>query len=99
MKHKKYTATAFLALLLLPFFSARPTAANGADFDVKSIQFIELEQQIELGFATADYLPKGFNPYKQEVSISGINFMEEENIDLGFEPADYLPENFNPYKK
>jgi len=55
--------------------------------------------QIELGFDTNDYLPEDFNPYKEEVPVNGINFMEEETIDLGFETADYLPENFNPYRK
>ena len=99
MKYKKYISTAFLAFLLLPLLSAKSTAPTAEEFDVSSIKFIEVEQQIELGFDTNDYLPEDFNPYKEEVPVNGINFMEEETIDLGFETADYLPENFNPYRK
>lgn len=97
MKYKKYISTAFLAFLLLPLLSAKSSIPTTEDLDVSSIKFIEDEQQIELGFDTKVYLPEGFNPYIEEVPVSGINFMEEENFDLGFETADYLPENFNPY--
>ncbi|WP_394974922.1 hypothetical protein [uncultured Croceitalea sp.] len=99
MKYKKYISTAFLAFLLLPLLSAKTTPSSKEDFDVSKISFIEEDQQIDLGFDTTEYLPEDFNPYQEEVSIEGINFMEDELIDLGFDTENYLPENFNPYKK
>ncbi|WP_350293823.1 hypothetical protein [uncultured Croceitalea sp.] len=99
MKYKKYISTAFLAVLLLPLLSAKSTSSNVEGFDVSTIKFIEEEQQIELGFDTNDYLPEGFNPYKEEVPVSGINFMEEENTDLGFDTSEFLPEDFNAYER
>ncbi len=99
MKYKKYISTAFLAMLLVPLFSAKTTAATVEDFDINAIKFIEEESQIDLGFDTNEYLPEDFNPYQEEVPVNGINFMEEESIDLGFETKNYLPQNFDPYKK
>ena len=99
MKYKKYISTAFLAFLLLPLLSAKTTPSFKEDFDLSKITFIEEDQQIDLGFDTAEYLPKDFNPYQEEISIGGVNFMEDEEIDLGFDTATYLPKNFNAYKK
>ena len=98
MKYKKYISTAFLAFLLLPLLSAKSTVPIAEEFDVNSVKFIELDQQIELGFDTNKYLPEGFNPYEEKVPVKGINFMEEETIELGFETSEYLPKGFNPYK-
>ena len=99
MKYKKYISTAFLALLLLPLLSAKTTPSSKEEFDVSKISFIQEEQQINLGFDTAKYLPEDFNPYQEEISIEGINFMEDELIELGFDTSKYLPENFDPNKK
>ncbi|GMN11228.1 hypothetical protein MTsPCn9_20670 [Croceitalea sp. MTPC9] len=99
MKYKKYISTVFIAMLLLPLLSAKSTPSNIEEFDVSSIKFIEEEQQIDLGFDTKEYLPEDFDPYQEEVSVNGINFMEEENIDLGFDTSEFLPEDFNPYEK
>lgn len=99
MKYKKYLSTAFLALLLLPFLSAKTAIAPKEDFDVSTISFIEEDQHIDLGFETTSYLPDGFNPYKEEIPIKEIIFMEEESIQLDFDTAPYLPEDFDPYQR
>ncbi len=99
MKYKKYISTAFLAMLLVPLFSAKTTTAAVEDFDINTIKFIEEDSQIDLGFDTNEYLPEDFNAYQEEVSVDGINFMEDESIDLGFDTEIYLPQNFDPYKK
>lgn len=67
---------------------------------LNSIEFIELEDTIELGFDVAYYLPYGFDPYRGMIfDISEIEFMEEtKTINLDFDTSFYLPQNFNPYK-
>ena len=78
------------------------TPTNGEDIiSIASIEVIELEEEIELGFDTADYLPADFNPYKGmgDINWDEIELYElEEEIDLGFDTKDYLPKNFNPYR-
>tara|TARA_R110002012_G_scaffold263456_1_gene446316 strand:- start:157081 stop:157734 length:654 start_codon:yes stop_codon:yes gene_type:complete len=66
---------------------------------VKDILFIEIEEEIDLGFDTADYLPVGFDAYAgMELDLKGIDFIEiEEDIDWGFDTADYLPVGFDAY--
>ena len=64
-------------------------------FDINSVEYIEEDERIELGFDVADYLPEDFDPYKIYFDLNSIEFIESE-----FEVADlskYLPENFNAY--
>jgi hypothetical protein len=67
---------------------------------IEDIPVIEKEEEISLGFDTAQYLPLGFNAYKgMELDLDDIPFIEEEEeIDLGFDTARYLPEGFNAYE-
>jgi len=37
---------------------------NYESFDINSIEVIEIEEEVELGFDTANYLPKDFNALK-----------------------------------
>ena len=70
------------------------------DFDINSIVVEEEEEEIYLGFNTADYLPKDFNPYAFPSSVEGFDIIDENDIfELGFDPKDYLPANFDPFKK
>lgn len=64
-------------------------------FDINSVEYIEEETEIVLGFDVADYLPEGFDPYKMYVDLNAIDFIEEE-----FEISDlskHLPANFDAY--
>ncbi len=68
------------------------------DFDISTVEFIEEEQEWELGFDTAQYLPENFDPYSGIISVKAINFVEDCNeVELGFDTVGYLPEGFDPY--
>jgi len=64
-------------------------------FDINSIEYIEEEAEIELGFDVADYLPEGFDPYKMYVDLNAIKFIEEE-IDF-LDLSTHLPVDFDAY--
>ncbi len=71
---------------------------ENANLDLNEIVFIEKEPQIELGFDTADYLPKNFDPYANPSDFEAISYIDaQDQIALGFDTADYLPEGFDPY--
>ena len=75
-----------------------PTNENGI-LSMEDIVFIETDEEIDLGFDTAEYLPIGFDAYAgMELDLDEISFVEnEEEIDLGFDTAEYLPIGFNTY--
>ena len=60
--------------------------------------WVDMENDMELGFDTKAYLPENFDPYANPTDIHSINFIEEEGIELGFETSAYLPEGFNAYE-
>lgn len=64
-------------------------------FDLNSVEYIEEEVIIDLGFDTADYLPENFDPYKMYVDLNAIAYIEEaiEIEDL----SAYLPKGFDAY--
>ena len=69
------------------------------ELNPKDIEVINVEEEVNLGFDTFEYLPLDFNAY------AGVNLSEEdfeifenqEEVDLGFDTAAYLPANFNAY--
>lgn len=64
-------------------------------FDVNTVEYIEEEIEIDLGFNTADYLPEGFDPYKIYVDLNAIVYLDEE-IELS-NITKLLPANFDAY--
>jgi hypothetical protein len=60
---------------------------------------IEVEEEINLGFDTAAYLPLGFNAYTgMDLEAQDLEVFEsEEEVDLGFDTIAYLPAGFNAY--
>jgi hypothetical protein len=66
---------------------------------IDDINFVEVEQEIELGFNPYNHLPANFNPYQGfELNIDDIHIIEDDQeIDLGFDVDLYLPANFNPH--
>ncbi len=68
-------------------------------WSVDEIVFIEANEEIDLGFDTAEYLPVGFDAYAgMELDLNEINFIEiEEEIDLDFDTVEYLPVGFDAY--
>ncbi len=64
-------------------------------FDINTIEYIEEEDEIDLGFDVADYLPEGFDPYKMYVDLNAIDYIEEEIEIADF--SQHLPEGFDAY--
>lgn len=76
-------------------FNVDPT-----DIDWDTIELVELEEEVEIGFNTKDYLPADFNPLKgmHDLDWSKIELIElDEEVEISFNTKDYLPANFNPY--
>ncbi len=70
------------------------------DFDINSIQVMEEETEIDLGFDTVKYLPEDFNPYAYPQDVEGFNYIDENDFfELGFDTEKHLPEGFDPYIK
>jgi len=97
-------ATTFLSIVLLGAslmsFTGTPECnAQCDDLHLEDISFIEVDEEIDLGFDTAQYLPEGFDAYQgMGPNLEEITFIEpEKQIDLGFDTAQYLPEDFNVY--
>lgn len=76
-------------------FAADPETEK-KELDINSINYIQEEVEIDLGFDVTDYLPEGFNPYKQYVDLNSIEFVEAETM-LSIDAATYLPEGFDAY--
>ena len=78
------------------------TPTNGEDIiSIASIEVLELDEELDLGFETAAYLPEDFN-VKADINDIDWNtivlYEIEEELDLGFDTAKYLPEGFDPNK-
>ena len=84
-----------------PFAEGLEIAMESANLDASEIVVLEVEEEVDLGFDTAEYLPLGFNAYEgMELDVEDIVILEEEEeVDLGFDVATYLPENFDAYAK
>ena len=69
--------------------------------EINSIEVIEIEEEVELGFDTANYLPKDFNALKgmHDLDWASIELIEiEDEVELCFDTANYLPKDFNALK-
>lgn len=100
MKYKNYILTTLGFALLAFNANAKSLATLDEDFDISKVIFIEEDQDWELGFNTAKYLPENFDPYSGNFSVKAINFVDEcDEIELGFETAGYLPKGFDPYTR
>ena len=88
-----------LTLTLLSFVGKGDCEKSKEELLVDNIVFIEVEEDIDLGFDTAYYLPIGFDAYAgMELNFDEIEFIEvEDEIDLGFDTAYYLPIGFDAY--
>lgn len=78
MNKKKFILSIVLGTLLANGIYATTPLKEVEPFDVSSIEYIEEEIQIDLGFDPADYLPENFDPYKAYFDLDSIEFVEEE---------------------
>lgn len=95
-----FTAINFNAEVIedAPLYIMKFKVEEPSKLNLNEIEFIEEEEEIDLGFDTAAYLPEDFNPYEVYFDLNSIEYIETEtDIDLGFDTSEYLPEGFNPY--
>lgn len=66
---------------------------------ISSIEFVETEQEPELGFEVLQYLPNDFDPYKGMIfDMRDIHFEEiKDDGEMDLKTELHLPEEFNPY--
>ena len=96
-KVTSYIGLGLLGLALSSFTKVQECNPKIENLKVSDIAVIELEEEIDLGFNTAQYLPIGFNPYTgMKLDLDDIVIIEEEQeILLGFDTTQYLPVGFN----
>lgn len=95
MNKKTFILSLATGLFLANAAFANGTEEKGKPFDISTIEYIEDEVTLDLGFDTAEYLPEGFDPYKMYVDLNAIQFVEEEVAIQNIEAN--LPEGFDAY--
>ena len=95
MNKKKFILSLAMGTLLINGVFANTPTKEIEPFDISSIEYIEDEIIIDLGFDTADYLPENFDPYKMYVDLNAIEYIEEEIVVDDF--SNNLPEGFDAY--
>lgn len=96
MNKKKLNLSIALIGLLAQGAFATDVHEGAEEFDINSIEYIEEEEVIELGFDTADYLPEDFDPYSFYFDLNWIDYIEESDLEE-IQVEDYLPKDFDPY--
>lgn len=98
MNYRNYTLTTLLVVMMTMAVSAKQPLAPVEDFDLNSLVYIEEDQDWELGFDTAKYLPENFDPYSGAFSLKAINYIDLcDDVELNFDTTGYLPQGFDPY--
>ncbi len=96
-----FTAIAFDAEVVEegPLYVMDFNITEPGELNLNKVTFIEeIDEEVELGFDTSEYLPKGFNPYEVYFDLNSVEYVEvDTEIDLGFDTTGYLPEGFDPY--
>lgn len=68
---------------------------------IAAINVYEIEEELELDFNTAEYLPADFKAEKgnNKIDWNSIELVElEDDFDIGFDTKAYLPYDFDPYE-
>lgn len=95
MNKKNFTLSVVMGIALVNGAFANNPNKDVEVFDINTVEYIEEETEIDLGFDVADYLPEGFDPYKMYVDFDAIIYIEEE-IEIS-DLSQYLPEGFDAY--
>lgn len=84
-------------LVFLNTFSTNVTAESGT-LSVATIPYAELEDEIDLGFDTDEYLPDNFDPNLAYGSLKELPYFKvAEEMDMEVDTKEFLPANFNAY--
>ncbi len=96
MNRKTTTLSIAMVLLLVNGIFANDPKNEIENLDINSIQYIEEEEELDLGFDASDYLPDNFDPYKLYVNLDAVIYIEDNVIDA-FDSAKFLPKGFDAY--
>lgn len=96
MNKKKLILSIALGAFLIQGAFASEINKEVEDFDLDSIEYIEEEEVIELGFDTADYLPEGFDAYAFYFDLDSVEFIEESDWE-DIQVKNRLPKGFDAY--
>lgn len=95
MNKKNFTLSVAMGIALVNGVFANSPNKDVEVFDINTVEYIEEETEIDLGFDVADYLPEDFDPYKMYVDFDAITYIEEE-IEIS-DLSQYLTEGFDAY--
>lgn len=96
MIKKKLTLSIALGGLIIQGAFASDIHKDVEEFDLDSVEFIEEEEIIELGFNTSDYLPENFDPYAFYFDLDSVEFIEESDVE-DLRIKNRLPKGFDAY--
>lgn len=96
MKKKNLIVSIALGASLIQGAFASDIHKEVEPFDLDSLEYIEEEEVIDLGFDTADYLPEGFDPYAFYFDLDSVEFIEESDLE-DIQLKNRLPEGFDAY--
>ena len=100
MNKKTFILSLATGLFLANAAFANGTEEKGKPFDISTIEYIEDEVTLDLGFDTAEYLPEGFDAYAAPTDVQSINFIDEnDDLEINFNTKEHLPEGFNAFSK
>ncbi len=71
------------------------------EFDITTLEVIEIDETVEINFDTKAHLPANFNALqgKHDLDWNAIELVElEEDVELNIDTQAYLPKNFNALK-
>jgi len=95
MNKKNFTLSIAMGIALVSGAFANNSNKDVEVFDINTVEYIEEEAEIILGFDVADYLPEGFDPYKMYVDLNAIAYIAEE-IEVE-DLSEHLPVGFDAY--
>lgn len=95
MNKKNFTLSIAMGIALVSGAFANNPNKDLEVFDINTVEYIEEETEIELGFDIADYLPEGFDPHKIYVDLNAVIYIEEE-IQIS-DLSEHLPAGFDAY--
>lgn len=96
---EKAEITAIFEDCSIDFEAQLKASLEMGNLNASEIEVVEIEEEVNLGFDTFEYLPLDFDPYAG-ANLSDIDFEifeEEEIVELGFDTAAYLPADFDAY--
>jgi len=96
MNKKKLIFSIALGGLLIHGAFANDFNKGAEEFDLDSVQYIEEEVKIELGFDTADYLPEDFDAYSYYFDLDWVEYIEVSDLE-DIKVKNRLPKDFDAH--